>query len=86
MAVTVHRLKDYILTSPSGGMVVRLAYDASDNVEYAGYAPAGSLNGAAVWRVTKFYYDGSLLSGQRFADGDLLYNNVWDNRELLSYS
>lgn len=86
MAVTVNRLKEYIATTPSGGMVVRLAYNVNNDVEYAGYAPPGSANGSAVWRITKYYYDGSNLSGQRYADGNLNYDNVWDNREALSYS
>jgi hypothetical protein len=86
MAVTVSRLKDFVETIPSGGMVVRLAYNANNDVEYAGYAPPGSANDSAIWRITKFYYDGSLMSGQRYADGNLNYDNVWINRDALSYS
>jgi hypothetical protein len=85
MAVTINRLKDYILTIPSGGMIVRLAYNTNEDVEYVGYAPAGTLNESSTWRITKFYYDGSLMSGQRFADGNPNYDNVWVNREILTY-
>lgn len=86
MAVTINRLNDYISTIPSGGMVVRLAYNVNNDVEYVGYAPPGTLNNSSAWRITKYYYDGTLLSGQRYADGNLLYDNVWDNREILAYS
>jgi len=86
MAVTVNRLKDYVSIIPSGGYIVRLAYNVNNDVEYAGYAPAGTSNASAEWRITKFYYDGTLMSGQRYADGNINFDNVWENRVSLSYS
>jgi hypothetical protein len=86
MAVTINRLNDFVLTMPSGGFVVRLAYNVNNDLEYAGYAPPGIANEDPYWRITKFYYDGSLMSGQRYADGNLNFDNVWINRDALSYS
>jgi hypothetical protein len=50
---------------------------------YIGRAPAGSSQAAAVWRIAKIADDGSSV---QWADGDLSYNNVWNNRVSLSYS
>lgn len=57
---------------------------AASPILYLGVADAGSINSAAVWQITRF----DVTSGvtQTYADGDALYNNVWDNRGSLSYS
>jgi len=87
MAVTISRLKDYIITIPSGGLVVRLAYDANDNVEYVGYAPPGSANGDASWRIIKLTYNSNYdISSAKYAQGVSTFTNVWSSRSSYGYS
>lgn len=49
---------------------------------YMGFAIPGSLEADNCWRICRYDNDGNRL----WADGDALYNNVWDNRASLSYS
>jgi hypothetical protein len=49
---------------------------------YIGYAIPGSLTADNCWRLCRYDNYGNRL----WADGDALYNNVWDNRASLSYS
>lgn len=54
------------------------------NTVYIGYADIGSSEAAAVWRIKKI----NTTSGAdtTWADGDDNYDNVWDDRTILSYS
>lgn len=65
----------------------KLAYDASNNLEYLGIAKAGEATSSAAWQIKKFFYDGNnnLITVQ-LADGDTRFDNIWDNRASLSYS
>ena len=48
------------------------------NVTYVGKAATGSLTNAAVWQIRKIdVTTGMVLT---WADGDALFNNIWDNR------
>ena len=51
-----------------------------------GYADAGSLDGSAVWRISKLVLDTDDDLVTTYADGDTEYNNIWTNRLSLSYS
>lgn len=55
------------------------------NITYIGQALPGSLTSAAVWMIRKMDESGGDLIIQ-FADGNDKYDNIWDNRLLLSYS
>lgn len=56
----------------------------SSTLTYIGSAIAGSATSAAVWQVKKI--DSSSGTSILFADGDIGYDNVWDDRGSLSYS
>ena len=58
--------------------------EASATVTYVGEAAAGSSTAAAVWRIKRITLTGSDLS-IKWADGDTNFNNVWDDRAILSY-
>ena len=67
--------------------IKQLAYDASNNLEYMGFATIGSATSGALWRIIKLAYDASNnLTGITYAGGDDLYDNIWDNHAALSYS
>jgi len=54
---------------------------------YLGEATPGSATSDPTWRVAKYTYDGSNnLTDVQYADGNELFDNVWDDRASLSYS
>jgi hypothetical protein len=55
------------------------------DVIYTGQALPGTLTSAASWQIKKTTFTGDDVS-EAFADGDSLFNNVWDDRLSLSYS
>ena len=59
--------------------------EVSDTVFYVGEAAISASESAAVWRIKKIAISGTTLS-VLWADGDQLFNNVWDDRLSLSYS
>jgi len=62
-----------------------LQFDASASpILYLGAAAPGSATSSAVWQITRF----DVTSGvsQTYADGNVNFDNVWDNRASLSYS
>jgi hypothetical protein len=69
-----------------GDFITTIAYDSDNKIEFIGTAEPGSSKGDAVWKISKMTYDGDNLIDIQFADGDLAYDNIWDNRESLSYS
>ena len=58
--------------------------EASATVTYVGEALPGTATSAPAWRIKKL--DTSSGTSIRWADGDTLFNNVWDNRAGLTYS
>jgi len=62
------------------------AYNAQNMVEYHGWAQPGTAKSEAGWRIAKLTYSGFNVTDIQFADGDVEFDNIWDNRESLSYS
>lgn len=69
--------------SANSGLAMELDV-ASATVTYFGEAEAGSATSGALWRIRKLTTTGDDLS-IKWADGDALFNNVWDDRASLSY-
>lgn len=64
---------------------VLMAYKSTDNkVIYIGEAVNASLTSAALWKITRL--DTTTLLAVTYADGNLNFDNVWDNRESLTYT
>jgi len=65
---------------------IQYAVNSGDStITYVGKAAAGSSLASAVWQIKRITDTSGNLSIQ-FADGDSNFDNVWDNRESLSYS
>ena len=62
-----------------------LQVDSVGTTTYLGYADAGSITSAAIWAVKRIVETGSDVS-ITWADGDTGFDNIWDNRLILSYS
>ena len=74
----------YLVTSLNPSKFI--AIDEVDaNTTYIGFAKAGTGASVARWQVRKIVKTGNVTLFQ-FADGNELYDNVWDNRLTLSYS
>ncbi len=64
-----------------------VAYDASKRPEYVGRAPAGVATSVAQWQIRKIAYNAdSQVVSVKFAAGANDYNQIWDNRSLLTYA
>jgi len=65
----------------------KIIYDddkTANNKEYFGWAPTNVATSAAVWKIMRITYtDNDFII--EFADGNSLYDNVWDNRASLTY-
>lgn len=72
--------------SPGDFLIQKLAYTSSGFVEYQGFAIPGSATSAGVWLIKKLTYSGTNVTDIKFANGSLALDQIWDNREDLSYS
>lgn len=69
----------------SSNWAVRTNIDSGDsNIEYVGKAVIGAVTSGAVWQIIKI--DETTGTVITWADGDEDFNNIYDNREALSYS
>ena len=57
--------------------------EASATITYVGEARPGSVTSAALWRIKRL--DTTSGTSIQWADGDTLFNNVWNNRASLTY-
>lgn len=73
-----------IVTANSPEYATRVDDTTTADVVYIGNAPIGSASGASVWQIKKLDTSSGVVT--TWADGDALFNNVWDNRASLSYS
>ena len=83
-----------IIVNNTGGGVSELEMPYStqidfvnDNVIYKGWADPGSATSSAVWRIQKITFIGAdddvVIT---WADGDGLFDNIWDNHLSLTYT
>lgn len=65
--------------------ITNIQVDSGDsNIKYFGFATAGTATSSALWRILR--KDGTAGTVFLYADGDTDFDNIWDNREALSYS
>lgn len=57
----------------------------TDTLSYAGRAAPGSATNLPVWRIFKIEISGPSIT-TLYADGNALFDNIWDDRLSLSYS
>lgn len=69
-----------------GDYAIITAIDSVDsNIEYVGKAVPGSSTASAVWKIFRLT-DSVTGTVKDYADGNDNFDNIWDNRESLSYS
>ncbi len=67
-----------------------LAYHCDGTHEYWGYSARGTKTSEAKWQIVKFEYDNSYATAGdpwilKWADGDDMPDNEWDEVENLTY-
>jgi len=75
MGVSVEQYSDRLLTV--------LVDTTSSTFSYVGEAPSGSSTAGSVWRIKRL--DTTSGVELKFADGNIFFDNVWDNRTMLTY-
>lgn len=86
--MSVHRPGDhsYRYTLPATFSTL-IDYVSGTNPIYVGLAPNGSATSTAVWQIHKIAYDGNNNpTSVLWANGNDLFDQVWDNRSSLTYS
>ena len=61
-------------------------HSTDSNTSFVGKANVNSDGDTSrpIWQITKFTETGSAFS-KTYADGDIKFDNIWDNRESLTY-
>jgi len=72
------------VSSESTNYTLRKDDTSTTSVTYLGEAAIGSATSAAVWRVRKIDKTSDMVI--TWADGDDLFDNVWDDRVSLTYN
>lgn len=67
-----------------GSAAQSIRIDDTGTYQYFGYAPLASLEGDAVWKISRL--TSANPQALLWADGNADYDNVWTNRASLSYS
>ena len=63
----------------------RIQLDSGDgNISYVGKSATGSITSTSTWQIQRI--DETVGFILEWADGDANFDNIWDNREALSYS
>lgn len=74
-----------MITEATTDLSIRIANDSGiTGVQYIGKATPGTATSAAGWQIKRL--DETTGTVITFADGDIQFDNVWDDRESLSYS
>lgn len=64
---------------------IKMEYSGESPI-YIGKASPGTATSSAAWQIQKLTYSGSNITDIQWADGDISFDNIWDNRDSLSYS
>ena len=59
--------------------------EVSSNLTYIGFGKFGSNEANAVWQILRIQKTGTVSQFQ-YADGDMRYNNIWNDRASLTYT
>lgn len=78
---------EVFVTNPGGVSLDTVLVDvASSTVTYVGKATPGTSTSAPSWRIFRITTTAEGDLALEYADGDVAYDNVWDDRESLIYT
>jgi YD repeat-containing protein len=65
----------------------RIAYNASNQPIYQGWASPGAATSDAVWRICKMTWDASgNMTSIDWCDSNKNFDNIWDDRASVTYT
>jgi hypothetical protein len=67
-------------------LILEADYDINNHPIYVGDALPGTTTSDANWRIKQITWVGNNATSILWADGNTKFDNVWDNRTLLTYS
>lgn len=74
-----------VTTLSEKGLATNVQVNSGDsNIQYVGSAAPGTPTSANTWRIQKI--DSTTGTVVTWADGNTNFDNIWDNRESLTYS
>jgi hypothetical protein len=71
------------VSSFTGEMALRID-EADANTIYIGKAKVGSSSSSPLWQIQKIVVSGT-VTNFLWADGDMNFDNIWDDRTTISY-
>lgn len=78
------QLENGVLPTSSPSQAVRIDDTTAADTTYIGKAPIGSATSSAVWQIKKLNTSSGVII--TWADGDALFDNVFDDRASLTYN
>jgi len=78
---TLNELKEQIQNASFANQIKKI--HEAGAYTYVGYAEPGTATSSASWHIQRI---NATTGDTLFADGNTIYDNVWDNRTSLSYS
>jgi len=67
----------------AGGIEYTMRYDAGATYTYIGYAVPATATESALWKIKRLTNSDNTIV---WADGNANFDNIWDNRAVISYS
>jgi hypothetical protein len=66
---------DFYSSSPTTGDII-----------FKGWADVGTVNSTSIWRIAKLTINTDGDVTEQYADGNNNFDNIWDNRAILTYT
>lgn len=79
------RIVPAVVTISNEPEILRKDEGSPAGTDYFGYAQLGTSNASPLWRIKKVVTSGTVTE-VTYADGNKLFDNVWNDRASLSYS
>ena len=74
-------------STPGAQLITRISYNATQDIEYVGYAAPGSATDEGLWKIINLTYDvNDNIEQIIFAEGTRKFDKKWDNRADYNYS
>ena len=74
-------------STPGAQLITQISYNATQDIEYVGYAAPGSATNEKVWKIINITYNvNDNIESVIFAEGTRKFDKEWDNRADYTYS
>lgn len=84
LKISINTIQGFITSIDGKAFYQPILVDNNAGIIYRGYAAIGADQKAAIWAIERITSVKGLQS-HKWADGDRNFDNIWDNREQLTY-